>query len=201
MHMHQAIRSVRAVLTALVGAMLLLPVWARTVEGHLYDEQITLGGQQLVLNGAGVRQVVWFKGFTVGLWVPRRSAEPSQLMTQDGAKRLRMALLVDNISSEELVKALQGGVVKRVSEADRERMKPRLETLARQIRALGTFRENDMIDLDFLPSRGMQLRLNGQARGDWIPGADLYEAILSIYIGDRPVDKRLKPRLLGATGG
>ena len=119
--MHQAIRSARAVLAALVGAMLLLPVWARTVEGHVYDEQITLGGQPLVLNGAGVRQVVWFKGFTVGLWVPRRSGEASQLMSQDGAKRLRMALLVDNISSEELVKALQGGVVKRVGEADRER--------------------------------------------------------------------------------
>lgn len=201
MHMQQVIyrwtRVLAWALCALMSTVVLAPAAARTVEGHRYDEQLTLDGKPLLLNGAGVRQVVWFKGFTVGLWVGQRSSDEDRLMAQDGPKRLRMALLVDNISSEELVKALHGGVIKRVDEAERERMNPRLETLARQIRALGTFRINDQIDLDYLPATGLHLRLNGQPRGEPIPGADLYTAILSIYIGDRPVDKKLKPALLG----
>lgn len=192
--------AMQALWGVVLSAALLVPAWARTVEGHRYDEQLTLEGKPLVLNGAGVRQVVWFKGFTVGLWLGQRSNDAAKVMAQDGPKRLRMALLVDNISSEELVKALHGGVIKRVGEAERERMNPRLETLAQQIRALGTFRNNDQIDLDYLPASGLQLRLNGKPRGEPIPGADLYAAILSIYIGDRPVDKKLKPALLGLPG-
>jgi hypothetical protein len=173
---------------------------ARAVEGHTYDEQLALDGKALLLNGAGVRSVAWFKGFTVGLWVGQRSGDAELLMSQEGPKRLRMALLVDNISSEELVKALHGGVIKRVGPSESERMGPRLELLAKQIRALGTFRNNDVIDLDYLPASGLQLRLNGVKRGEPIPGADLYAAILSIYIGEQPVDKKLKPALLGASG-
>lgn len=186
---------------ALLGAALLLPAYARTVEGHRYDEQLTLDGRPLVLNGAGVRQVAWFKSFTVGLWVPQRSADPQRLMAGDGPKRLRMAPLVDRIPSDLLAKALTDGVAKRVPEAERERLMAHMEQLARQIQALGTFHDTDVVDLDYLPPKGMQLRLNGQPKGEPVPGGDLFAAILSIYIGDNPVDKKLKPALLGAPGG
>lgn len=187
----------RAAGVALLGAALLLPVSARTVEGHRYDEQLTLDGKALVLNGAGVRQVAWFKSFTVGLWVSQRSNDPQRLMAGDGPKRLRMAPLIDKIDSDLLAKALYDGVAKRVPETARERMMGHMDTLAKQIRALGSFRDTDAIDVDYLPGKGMQLRLNGQPKGEPILDADLFAAILSIYIGDQPVDKKLKPVLLG----
>lgn len=170
---------------------------ARTVEGHRYDEQLSLEGRPLVLNGAGVRQVGWFKSFTVGLWVPERSDDAQRLLEQEGPKRLRMAPLIDKIDSDLLAKALYDGVAKRVAEADRDRMLAAMDLLARQIRALGTFRDTDVVDLDYTPAKGMLLRLNGQAKGEPIPGKELFAAILSIYIGEQPVDKKLKPALLG----
>lgn len=180
-------------LSAAVGSGL----FARTVEGHRYDEQLTLDGKPLVLNGAGVRQVAWFKSFTVGLWVGERSSDPARLAAQDGPKRLRMAPLLDKIDSDLLAKALQDGVAKRVSPAEREPLLAAMDLLAKQIRALGTFRDTDVVDLDYTPAKGMQLRLNGQTRGEPIPGPGLFAAILSIYIGEQPVDKKLKPALLG----
>lgn len=170
---------------------------ARTVEGHRYDEQLSLEGRPLVLNGAGVRQVGWFKSFTVGLWVPERSDDAQRLLEQEGPKRLRMAPLIDKIDSDLLAKALYDGVAKRVAEADRDRMLAAMDLLARQIRTLGTFRDTDVVDLDYTPAKGMLLRLNGQAKGEPIPGKELFAAILSIYIGEQPVDKKLKPALLG----
>ena len=170
---------------------------ARTVEGHRYDEQLSLEGRPLVLNGAGVRQVGWFKSFTVGLWVPARSDDAQRLLEQEGPKRLRMAPLIDKIDSDLLAKALYDGVAKRVAEADRDRMLAAMDLLARQIRTLGTFRDTDVVDLDYTPAKGMLLRLNGQAKGEPIPGKELFTAILSIYIGEQPVDKKLKPALLG----
>jgi hypothetical protein len=170
---------------------------ARTVEGQRYDEQLTLESKPLVLNGAGVRQVGWFKSYTVGLWVPERSSDAQRVMEQGGPKRLRMAPLIDNIDSDLLAKALYDGVAKRVPEPDRERMMASMDLLARQIRALGKFRDTDVVDLDYAPAKGMQLRLNGQPKGDAVPGGELFAAILSIYIGEQPVDKKLKPALLG----
>lgn len=189
------------VFCGLLCALMWAPAGARTVEGHRYDEQLTLDGKPLLLNGAGVRQVVWFKGFTVGLWVGQRSTDEDRLMAQDGPKRLRMAPLVDKIDSDLLAKALYDGVAKRVAEADRERMMGHMDQLAKAIRAFGTLRDTDVIDLDYLPTKaGMQLRLNNQAKGDVIVDPGLFNAILSIYIGDRPVDKKLKPALLGLPG-
>lgn len=185
-------------LGGLLCAMLIgTTVLARTVEGHRYDEQLTLEGRPLVLNGAGVRQVAWFKSFTVGLWVGERSSDPRRLIAQDGPKRLRMAPLLDGIGSDLLAKALYDGVAKRVDESERATMLAAMDLLAKQIQALGTFRATDVVDLDYVPGKGMQLRLNGVAKGDPIPGAALFGAILSIYIGERPVDKKLKPALLG----
>lgn len=193
-------RWVTGLWVGVLGLALSLGALARSVEGHTYDEQLSLEGKPLRLNGAGVRSVAWFKGFTVGLWVGQRSGDAQQLMSQDGPKRLRMALLVDNINADYLAKALHDGMVKRVSPAEVQRMAPRMDLLATQIRALGSFRDNDKIDLDFVPGLGLQLRLNGAKRGEPIPGADLYAAILSIYIGEQPVDKKLKPLLLGGSG-
>lgn len=182
---------------ALLGALAGGPAAARTVEGHRYDEQLTLDGKPLVLNGAGVRQVGWFKSFTVGVWVGERSSDPARLASQPGPKRLRMAPLIDRIDSDLLAKALYDGVAKRVTDAEREPMMAAMDLLAKQIRALGTFRDTDVVDLDYVPAKGMQLRLNNQPKGDPIPGAALFGAILSIYVGEQPVDKKLKPALLG----
>lgn len=187
----------RSALVAMLAVALLETALARTVEGQRYDEQLTLESKPLVLNGAGVRQVGWFKSYTVGLWVPERSSDAQRVMEQGGPKRLRMAPLIDNIDSDLLAKALYDGVAKRVPEPDRERMLASMDLLARQIRALGKFRDTDVVDLDYAPAKGMQLRLNGQTKGDAVPGDELFAAILSIYIGERPVDRKLKPALLG----
>jgi len=44
------------------------------------------------------------------------------------------------------------------------------------------------------------MRVNGKPVGAPVPGADLYAAMLNIFIGDRPVDAKMKAGMLGAAG-
>ena len=53
------------------------------------------------------------------------------------------------------------------------------------------------IDLDFVPTSGLTLVWNGKVQGEPLPGADLYTALLKIFIGDKPTDPELKAGLLG----
>ena len=44
----------------------------------------------------------------------------------------------------------------------------------------------------------VKFTLNGKPVGESIPGKALYDAVLSIWIGEKPIDDDLKPALLGS---
>ena len=51
--------------------------------------------------------------------------------------------------------------------------------------------------LDYVPDLGTTLAVNGASKGAAIAGADFFTAVLGIFVGDNPVDARLKQGLLG----
>jgi hypothetical protein len=192
-------RSARAAALAACFS-LVVPAQAVTVVGHDYAEQASVAGKTLVLNGAGVRQVAWIQAYTAGLYTARRISEGAALMADAGAKRLRIRVLME-VSSEEFVKAFDGGVQKRASPELQAKLAERMQTFDAQVRALGTIKKTDIIDLDYLPGRGLQLAMNQQPRGEPIEGADFYAALLDIFIGERALDRKLRDSLLGAKAG
>ena len=56
--------------------------------------------------------------------------------------------------------------------------------------------QGGVILIDYLPGIGTRITINGVARAT-IPGEDFNRAMLRIWLGDRPVDGRLKRMLLG----
>ena len=77
--------------------------------------------------------------------------------------------------------------------------KAQLETLNANLKAVGDTKKGDVILLDFTPEGGFRMSHNGQARGTAIAGEDFYEAVLRIWLGDKPADADLKKRLLGGS--
>jgi len=51
--------------------------------------------------------------------------------------------------------------------------------------------------LDWAPGQGMGVMLGGKLRGEPIPGADFYRALLRIWLGARPIRDHLKQGMLG----
>jgi hypothetical protein len=179
----------------LLCAALVAPAHALTVEGHEYDEAITVADTALKLNGAGLRYKLWFKGFTSGLWVVKPSAQVGEVLSQPGPKRLRVRVLVD-VDSKEFAKAFDRGVQKNHSEADQAKLAARMQQFDRMVLALGKLKKNDAVDLDWVPERGLVMSHNGKPRGTPVPGEDLYRALLRIFIGDHPAQEELKQALL-----
>lgn len=192
----------RHVLAAALCA-LALPAWAArpiSVEGVTFAGDISLAGTPLQLNGVGLRAVAWLKGYAAGLYLPRKASTVPQVLSQAGPKRLQLRLLVE-VEAEEFVKAFHKGVSRNSAPADAARLAERMARFDTQIRSLGKLRKRDVIDLDYLPGRGLQMTRNGSVRFDAIAGEDLYAALLRCFIGERPADADMKVGLLGGPVG
>jgi hypothetical protein len=201
-------------LAATGGALGCGPAWAQglgpgvepplRLEGRSLARRVHVGGVELLLNGAGVRAVAWFKAFVAGLYLVTPTRSAAEAITAPGPKRLQMQLLTD-VPAAELGKALRRGVLRNSSAAEREALAVQVEALAGQIDGLGTLRKGDVLDLDWDPARGLVLLLNGKSLPTLRELADarqpaLYAAVLRAFIGERPYDERLKAGLLSAAG-
>ena len=166
------------------------------VEGQTFAARVTVGGQELVLNGVGLRAVAWLKGYAAGLYVPQKSTSADQVLAMAGAKRLQLRMLQE-VSTQEFVKAFDRGVKRNTAEADLPALQARMQQFDAMISALGKVRKGDQVDLDFVPGQGLLFTHNGKRQGDAIKGDDFYAALLRIFIGAKPTDPELKAGLLG----
>lgn len=155
-----------------------------------------MDGRPLRLNGVGVRGLAWVKGYAAGLYLPSTTADASRVLALDGPCRLQVRMLID-APAEEFSKAFDKGVSRNVRPEDLPGLKERMTRFETMVNALKTVRNGDVVDLDFTPGTGLVLRHNGRTLGPALPGADLYRAMLAIFIGPKPMDRKMKAHLLG----
>lgn len=182
-------------------ALLLLPAvgsaWAEVrVEGQTFASTARVAGQELRLNGVGLRAVAWLKGYAAGLYLPRRASDAEQVLAMAGPKRLQLRML-QTASAMEFVKAFDRGVKRNTAEAELPALEARRLRFDAAVAGIGSVRQGDVVDLDFDPAQGLIFTHNGRPVGEPIPGADFYAALLRIFIGSRPTDPELKTGLLG----
>ncbi|OGB02058.1 MAG: hypothetical protein A3E25_10720 [Burkholderiales bacterium RIFCSPHIGHO2_12_FULL_69_20] len=166
------------------------------IAGVRFEPRVQLAGQALRLNGTGLRAVAWFKGYAAGLYLAQPAATADDALAQAGAKRLQMRLLVD-VPIGEFAKAFHKGVARNTPPALHAGLAERMATFDALLRPLGKVRKGDLVNLDLVPGQGLLFWLNGRQLGGAIPGDDFYAALLRIFLGDHPVDDKLKAGLLG----
>ncbi len=168
---------------------------AAEVDGHRFDDRIRVADTDLVLNGIGFRAVLMFKAYAAALYMTEKADKPAAVLAVKGAKRIQIKMLLD-VEAKEFTKAVNVGIPRNSTEAEGAALKERIELFDRSIDAVGKIRKGDVVTLDFVPSKGMVFSLNGVVKGQTIPGADFYAGLLRIFIGDKPVDEKLKAGLL-----
>lgn len=164
------------------------------VAGIKFDDSMKVGGADTVLNGAGLRAKLFFKVYAIGLYVSERQTTAAAVLALQGAKRLQVVTLRD-LGAEQFADALVEGIRKNV--ADREPLKARVAQFRDTILSLKEAPKGSVVQIDWLPESGTRLSVDGRPRGADIPGADFYQALLRIWLGERPAQDDLKDKLLG----
>lgn len=180
-------------LAGLAIALLGASAVAAELAGVTLEDRTSVGGRELVRNGAGVRTRAIFKVYVASLYVPAKADTLAGVLAQK-PRRVRLDL-VRNLSAAQLVDALLDGLRSNTPEAELASIRPQVDQLVAIMTSLGDVREGNAVTLDFVDGE-TRVALNGELRGI-VPGEAINQALLRIWLGERPVQVDLKKAMLG----
>lgn len=180
-------------------AILLLCVSMQTMAQELggakFDDGVRVDNAPLVLNGVGLRSILFLKMYVAGLYLPEKMTNAEAVLANKGAKRIALHVLNDT-DSEHFLKGFRKGFEKNHNAQEMAELRDRMEAFVHMFDAVTKVKKGDVIALDWRPENGTRIRLNESELGT-IAGEDFYRALLSIWIGEKPVSSDLKKGLLG----
>ncbi len=187
------------------GAAGLLGLWLLLWGGmsHAAADELFAGveprsrmeGVDLVLNGAGLREILFFDIYVAALYLPHRLSDPNAVLRADLPRRLRINLLRD-MDAERDLERLLGGMKDNNSPEELAAIHDQVQYFLRLIRAMGKVEKGSVILLDYLPEAGTRVWFNQHLLGT-VPGEAFNRCVLKIWLGERPIQKSLKKALLG----
>lgn len=172
-----------------------LPAAALEIAGVPVPESIkTDDGVALSLNGTGIRSKFVFDIYIAQLYLEHPAAEAKEVIAADGHKRMVMHFLYDKVEKEKLTDGWNEGFSGNNSPEQLKGLQERID----QFNAMFIdAKKGEVIILDYAPTSGTRVNIAGVEKGV-IPGKDFNDAMLSIWLGEKPVSKDLKAKLLGS---
>lgn len=182
---------------ALLALAVSLPASAAVdINGYKFDDTAKVAGKDLKLNGAGMRTKFIIKVYAAGLYLPEKKNNVAEILKQEGPRRVTIQMARD-VSSEDFGKAFMEGLNENVDKAEKQKIASQIGKMGELFASVEGLKKGDVLHLDFIPGAGTQCELNGKPLGATIPDVAFYNALLRIWLGDKPVDSSLKPALLG----
>lgn len=179
---------------ALLFSAFLHTASAATLAGVTMPDTVDVGGDKLVLNGLGLREMLFIDIYVAGLYLPTKTHDPATIINSDVHKRVVMHFIYRHVSPSQVKDTFHEGILNQ----------PGGEKLASQVAILESFMTEDIYSgeefaVDYTPGVGTTIYAKGVKKGT-IPGVDLMKALFSIYVGPKPATEALKQGLLGNAG-
>ena len=183
----------RKLLIVGITALFTAATFAAEVGGVKLADKVAVGGQELVLNGAGIRSRAVFKVYVGSLYLPAKTGDLAGVLAK-APRRIQMTVL-RNLTADQLVDALVEGLNDNNSPAELAAVKAQTDQLVATMKAFKEVKEKDVVTLDYIDG-GTRIGLNGDPRGT-IPGEAFNKALTRVWLGDKPAQGDLKKALLG----
>ena len=181
---------------AAMALALAAPAHAAEVSGVKLDDSVTVGGQKLVLNGAGMRQKFIINVYVAGLYLQNKKNTTAEVLAQTTPKRVTLVLQRE-VSSDEFGQLFITSMNKNSTKEEKAKVVNQTVKFGEMFASLDKVVKGDIITLDWIPGTGTISTLNGKKIGETLPGIDFYNAVLRIWLGDSPAQESVKKELLG----
>ena len=187
-------------LAAALGALslaLATPATAVEVSGVKLDDSAKVAGKELKLNGAGVRVRAVFKVYAMALYLADKKKTTADVLAADGPRRVTLVMLRD-VSGDDFGQAFMTGLNANSDKAEKSKLIGQMTALGEIFaNTPGGLKKGDVVTMDWVPGSGMLIEHNRKAVGEPMKEQAFYNALLKIWLGDKPADSSLKPALLG----
>lgn len=179
----------------IIISILSLTMFSQTKVGDaILPNKLNIESSELLLNGSGVREKLWFDLYACGLYLQNKTNSGPQIVTADQPMAIHMEILSSLLSKKKLIGAFESGVEKTNSEKVVAEIAPKLKTFLKFVDK--EINIGDKYRLAYTPSTGTSLYINDIKKGT-IKGLDFKSAIFNIWLASDSVDDDLKKELLG----
>jgi len=168
------------------------PAYAAKLGGVRVPDQVKVAGQQLVLNGLGLREATFLKVdvYVAALYLPEKTSDAKQILKSTGPKRM-VQHFVRDVDREDMADKTRKGF-----ERNAPRLVPKVKKrMERMLTMLPDVKKGDRVVLTHVSGK-VELELNGKKVGS-IEGDDFAQALFSAWLGPKPPNSGLKRGLLG----
>lgn len=156
-----------------------------------YEESI--GGVDLKLNGAGMRELLWIDLYAGGLYLDNKSKDPKAILDANESMSIKLNIVSGFVTQSKMIKAVNDGFVK----ATFGNTKPLQERINKFVNFFNEpIVKNDIFDLVYIKDEGVKAFKNGKVLG-LIEGRDFKYALFKIWLGEDPASKAVKKGMLG----
>jgi len=181
----------KPIAAALLALALAAPASAREVAGVKLDDTVSVAGQSLALNGAGIRKKFVVKVYVGALYLASPASDPEAIVAADAPKRVRMVFLRD-VGRDSILGAFRDGFEAN-SGAQAAQARADLDGVAG---AIPDMREGGELVVTYVPGEGSTISATGGASAT-VPGKAFADALFRNWLGHKPADDGLKKAMLG----
>lgn len=171
---------------------------ALEIAGAKIDETTKVGNTELKLNGAGIRYKAVFKVYVAGLYLTEKKTTLAEIMALPGPKQIRLVMLRD-VSSDQFGQSFMDGLNHNNTKAEKTKIVGQMIKFGEMFASIPELKKGDMVSLDWVPNVGTFSTLNGKRTADVYPDVAFFNALLKIWLGDKPAYEPLKNQLLGVS--
>jgi hypothetical protein len=168
------------------------------VAGVKLDDNQQVANTDLKLNGAGIRYKAIFKVYVAGLYLKEKKTTVPEILSLAGPKRVTLVML-RGLSNEDFARGFMTGIQQNTEKAEKAKLIAQFVRFGEMFASVPELKKGDLMICDWLPGVGTVMTLNGKQMGEPFQDVAFYNAILRIWLGEKPVDNGLKKAMMAET--
>ncbi len=155
---------------------------------------VAFNGEDLTINGAGIREKFFFDIYAGGLYLKQKSSNATAIAEADETMAIKLHILSGMMSRSKMAGALRDGFQKSTN-GNVEPLNDRIEKFIGFIK--DEIEVDQIYDIVYEKGKGSVIYKDGKEKG-FVKGLDFKKALFGIWLGNKPADKNLKKKLLGS---
>jgi len=185
-------------LVASTTMLLTVPALSATLDigGVKVEDSLAIYNNTLLLNGAGLIANGKTPMYVAQIYAKQKFKTLDELFAIPGPKRLVLTAIKE-VDTGPIVKMFNRSVDEIAGKSDRAKLIPGLMSIGELFKANRVLKPGEVMTLDWVPISGMVIYLGGKLQGQPYREAELFKAAMGVWMGDQPVDAKVKEALLG----
>ena len=159
---------------------------------EVFPARLRIDSVDLKLKGTGTREKLWMDMYTLGLFISDTQQNANKIVYGDDTSVVRLSIISGLITAEKMEKAIRDGF-KKSTQGKTAPIQTEIKDFLNVFK-LGV-EKKDLFQFTYQAEVGTIISKNGKELTK-IKGLPFKQALWGIWLGENPVDKKLKSELL-----